>query len=55
MRLTIERAATARPAARTAVPRPAYSLTEVVTPRTNAATVSAAENMLAAVSLPEPF
>lgn len=30
-------------------------LIEIVTPRTNAATITPAENLLAAISLPEPF
>jgi hypothetical protein len=34
---------------------PAQQLLEIVTPRTNAATITPAENFFAAVSLPEPF
>lgn len=34
---------------------PPQELVEVVTPRTNAATISAAENLFAAIALPEPF
>ena len=34
---------------------PAQELMEIVTPRTNAAAVSPAENLFAAISLPEPF
>src|SRR4051794_32269963 len=34
---------------------PAAHLIEVVTPRTNGATLGAAENLLAAISLAEPF
>lgn len=36
-------------------PTPAQELVEVVTPRTNTATLTAAENLLAAISLAEPF
>ena len=46
MRLAIERRRT---------PPVHLELLEVVTPRTNSATLTAAENFLAAISLPEPF
>lgn len=46
MRLTIERRR---------APEPRPELVEVVTPRTNAAIVTPAENLLAAISLREPF
>src|SRR5215210_3211892 len=35
--------------------RQAQELVEIVTPRTNAAAITAAENLLASVSLPAPF
>ncbi len=34
---------------------PAVDVVEVVTPRTNAATITPTENLLAAISLNEPF
>src|SRR5579872_5210945 len=36
-------------------PRTAEELVEIVTPRTNAAVITPAENLLAAISQPEPF
>ncbi|MGH2354956.1 MAG: hypothetical protein ACRDJN_25375, partial [Chloroflexota bacterium] len=63
MRITIERRpavtngkGTAHPPVSIAHGSPErQELVEVVTPRTNAATITPAENLLAAISLPEPF